>query len=59
MKFTTRFGKTIEIPIEKFLSMTDEELEILEESEGTSIFFENFKDLSSETFPSSELDKEE
>ena len=59
MKFTTRFGKTIEIPIEKFLSMTDEQLEILEESEGTSIFFESFKDLSSETFTSAETDKEE
>jgi hypothetical protein len=39
MKFTTRFGRTIEIPIEKYLSMTDDELSKLEEDEGTSIYF--------------------
>ena len=39
MKFTTRFGKTIEIPIEKFLTMSDDELAKMEESEGTSIYF--------------------
>lgn len=39
MKYTTRFGKTIEIAIERFITMTDDELAKLEESEGTSIFF--------------------
>lgn len=40
MKYTTRFGKVIEIDLDKFLTMSDEELQKLEEYEGTSSNFD-------------------
>jgi len=39
MKYTTRFGKVIDIPISDYLNMTDDQLELLEEKEGTAIYF--------------------
>ncbi len=39
MKYTTRFGKVIDIPISDYLNMSDEQLELLEEKEGTAIYF--------------------
>lgn len=38
MKYTTRFGKIIDIPLEKYLDMSDDELSKLEEEQGTSLF---------------------
>ena len=38
MKYTTRFGKIIDIPLDKYLSMSDDELAKLEEEQGTSLF---------------------
>ena len=38
MKYTTRFGKIIDIPLDKYLSMSDDELSKLEEEQGTSLF---------------------
>jgi hypothetical protein len=37
MLYTTRFGKTINIDIKDFITMTDEELSIIEEREGAFI----------------------
>ena len=38
MKYTTRFGKIIDIPLDRYLSMSDDELAKLEEEQGTSLF---------------------
>lgn len=38
MKYTTRFGKIIDIPLDRYLSMSDDELLKLEEEQGTSLF---------------------
>lgn len=38
MKYTTRFGKVIDITLEKYLSMSDEDLSKLEEEQGTSLY---------------------
>jgi len=38
MKFNTRFGKTIDIPLDRYLTMSDDELAKLEESEGIGYY---------------------
>lgn len=38
MKYTTRFGKVIDIELNKYLTMSDDELSKLEEEQGTSLF---------------------
>ena len=38
MKYNTRYGKTIEISIEDYLRMTDDELQQREENEGTPLY---------------------
>ena len=53
MKFNTRFGKTIDISLDHYLSMSDEELEKLEEAEGANFsydsttYFDNFENSDS------------
>lgn len=42
MKFNTRFGKTIDIPIDRYLTMSDDELAKLEESEGIGYYESSF-----------------
>lgn len=38
MKYTTRFGKVIDIELNRYLSMSDDELSKLEEEQGTSLY---------------------
>lgn len=38
MKYTTRFGKVIDIELNRYLTMSDEELSKLEEEQGTSLY---------------------
>jgi|LakMenE01Jun11ns_1017448.scaffolds.fasta_scaffold8790080_2 hypothetical protein len=38
MKYTTRFGKTIDISLDRYLLMSDDELSKLEEEQGTSLY---------------------
>lgn len=38
MKYTTRFGKVIDIELNRYLTMSDEELSLIEEEQGTSLY---------------------
>lgn len=38
MKYTTRFGKIIDISLDEYLTMSDDDLAKLEEIQGTSPF---------------------
>ena len=38
MKYTTRFGKIIDISLDEYLTMSDDDLAKLEEAQGTSPF---------------------
>lgn len=56
MKYTTRFGKIIDIPLDRYLSMSDDELSKLEEEQGTSLFPQDPLYMNLGTFSSFNVD---